>query len=139
MSASSSITCHSPYILGRAWRRRLQAALNYKATKPFGRCRTGFSRTKQRSLRKTRRKNWQRSRRIAEALTRRPSTSVMSVGLVLKDLNVAESYQINATPTVFINGHRIQGIENAAKLQEMIAEARKGRAKAAVREQTCLL
>jgi predicted DsbA family dithiol-disulfide isomerase len=49
----------------------------------------------------------------------------MSVGLVLKDLNVAESYQINATPTVFINGHRIQGVENAAKLREMIAEARK--------------
>ena len=49
----------------------------------------------------------------------------MSVGLVLKDLNVAESYQINATPTVFINGHRIQGVENAVKLREMIAEARK--------------
>jgi protein-disulfide isomerase len=49
----------------------------------------------------------------------------MSVGLVLKDLNVAESYQVNATPTVFINGHRIQGIENAVKLREMIAEARK--------------
>jgi predicted DsbA family dithiol-disulfide isomerase len=49
----------------------------------------------------------------------------MSVGLVLKDLNVAESYQINATPTVFINGHRVQGVENAAKLREMISEARK--------------
>ena len=49
----------------------------------------------------------------------------MSVGLVLKDLNVAETYQINATPTVFINGHRIQGVENAAKPREMIAEARK--------------
>lgn len=48
-----------------------------------------------------------------------------SVGLVLKDLNVAESYQINSTPTVFINGHRIQGVENAEKLREMIAEARK--------------
>jgi protein-disulfide isomerase len=49
----------------------------------------------------------------------------MSVGLVLKDLNVAESYQVNATPTVFINGHRVQGVESAAKLREMIAEARK--------------
>jgi protein-disulfide isomerase len=49
----------------------------------------------------------------------------MSVGLVLKDMNVAESHQINGTPTVFINGHRIQGVESAAKLREMIAEARK--------------
>ncbi len=45
--------------------------------------------------------------------------------IVLKDLNVAESYQINATPTVFINGHRIPGVGNAAKLRELIAEARK--------------
>jgi protein-disulfide isomerase len=52
-------------------------------------------------------------------------TTGMSVGLVLKDLNVAESYKINATPTVFINGHRIQGVQNAAKLREIIAEARK--------------
>ncbi len=49
----------------------------------------------------------------------------MSVGLVLKDMNLAESLQINGTPTVFINGHRIQGVESAAKLLEMIAEARK--------------
>jgi protein-disulfide isomerase len=49
----------------------------------------------------------------------------MSVGLVLKDMNVAESHQINGTPTVFITGHRIQGVASAAKLREMIAEARK--------------
>jgi protein-disulfide isomerase len=49
----------------------------------------------------------------------------MSVGLVLKDMNVAESYQVNATPTVFINGHRLKGVDSAAKLREMIAEARK--------------
>ncbi len=51
--------------------------------------------------------------------------SALSVGLVLKDMNVAESYQINATPTVFINGHRIRGVESVSKLREMIAEARK--------------
>jgi protein-disulfide isomerase len=49
----------------------------------------------------------------------------MSVGLVLKDMNVAESYQVNATPTVFINGNRLKGVDSAAKLREMIAEARK--------------
>jgi predicted DsbA family dithiol-disulfide isomerase len=49
----------------------------------------------------------------------------MSVGLVLKDMDLAASSQVNATPTVFINGHRVGGVENAAKLREMIAEARK--------------
>ena len=49
----------------------------------------------------------------------------MSVGLVLKDLNLAEANQVNATPTIFVNGHRLQGAENKAKLREVIAEARK--------------
>jgi predicted DsbA family dithiol-disulfide isomerase len=49
----------------------------------------------------------------------------MSVGLVLKDMDLAGSFQINGTPTVFINGHRVGGVESAAKLREMIAEARK--------------
>ncbi len=49
----------------------------------------------------------------------------MSVGLVIRDMNVAEANQINATPTVFINGHRLQGVESAAKLRELIAEARR--------------
>ncbi len=51
--------------------------------------------------------------------------SGMSVGLVLKDMNAAQSNRIEATPTIFINGHRVQGVENASKLREMIAEARK--------------
>jgi protein-disulfide isomerase len=49
----------------------------------------------------------------------------MSVGLVLKDMDLAASFQVNATPTVLINGHRVGGVENPAKLREMIAEARK--------------
>jgi predicted DsbA family dithiol-disulfide isomerase len=49
----------------------------------------------------------------------------MSVGLVLKDMDLAGSFQINGTPTVFINGHRVGGVASAAKLREMIAEARK--------------
>jgi protein-disulfide isomerase len=51
--------------------------------------------------------------------------SGMSVGLVLKDMNAAQSNQIQGTPTIFINGHRVQGVESASKLLEMIAEARK--------------
>jgi predicted DsbA family dithiol-disulfide isomerase len=49
----------------------------------------------------------------------------MSVGLVLKDMDLAASFQVNGTPTVFINGHRVGGVESAAKLREMIAQARK--------------
>jgi len=49
----------------------------------------------------------------------------MSVGLVLKDINLAENNNINGTPTLFINGHRLQSVENAEKLRELIAEARK--------------
>jgi protein-disulfide isomerase len=49
----------------------------------------------------------------------------MSVGLVLKDIDLAVANQINGTPTVFINGHRLQGVESAMKLRELIAEARK--------------
>jgi len=49
----------------------------------------------------------------------------MSVGLVLKDMDLAEANKISGTPTLFINGHRIQGVENTARLREYIAEARK--------------
>jgi len=49
----------------------------------------------------------------------------MSVGLVLKDMNLAEVNHVNGTPTLFINGHRLEGVENAAKLRELIAESRK--------------
>lgn len=49
----------------------------------------------------------------------------MSIGLVLKDMDLAEANGINATPTLFINGRRVQSVENAAKLHELIAEARK--------------
>ena len=49
----------------------------------------------------------------------------MSVGLVLKDMNLAENSHVSGTPTLFINGHRLQSVESAEKLRELIAEARK--------------
>jgi protein-disulfide isomerase len=52
-------------------------------------------------------------------------TSAMSVGLVLKDMDLAEANHISGTPTLFINGHRLQSVESAAKLRELIEEARK--------------
>ena len=48
----------------------------------------------------------------------------LSVGLVLKDVNLAESNQVNGTPTFFINGRRVEGVENASKLRELIVTAR---------------
>jgi len=51
--------------------------------------------------------------------------SAMSVGLVLKDIDLAENNQISGTPTVFINGHRLPGLDSAEKLRELIDRARK--------------
>jgi protein-disulfide isomerase len=49
----------------------------------------------------------------------------MSLGLVLRDLNLAEANSINGTPTLFINGERIQGVRDAAELRRLITEAEK--------------
>ena len=49
----------------------------------------------------------------------------MSLGLVLRDVNLGEATQVTGTPTLFINGHRLQRVENAARLRELIAEARR--------------
>ena len=49
----------------------------------------------------------------------------MSVGLVMKDIDLAEANQVRGTPTIFINGHRLQGVESDTKIRELIAEARK--------------
>ncbi|MGO9096044.1 MAG: DsbA family protein [Bryobacteraceae bacterium] len=49
----------------------------------------------------------------------------MSLGLVLRDLNLGDANQVTGTPTLFINGHRVQGVENAARLRELIVEAGK--------------
>jgi len=62
---------------------------------------------------------------VSSAAFQKCTDAGMSVGLVMKDMNLAESNQINATPTVFINGHRIKGVESAGRLREMIADARK--------------
>jgi protein-disulfide isomerase len=62
---------------------------------------------------------------VSPAAFQKCTDAGMSVGLVMKDMNLAESSQINATPTIFINGHRMKGVESAAKLREMIADARR--------------
>jgi protein-disulfide isomerase len=49
----------------------------------------------------------------------------MSLGLVLRDMQLAQTYQATGTPTIFVNGRRLQGVESAQTLKELIAEARK--------------
>ncbi|HZS57078.1 MAG TPA: thioredoxin domain-containing protein [Bryobacteraceae bacterium] len=49
----------------------------------------------------------------------------MSLGRVLRDLNLASANNISGTPTLFINGQRKQGIKDAAELRGLIAEAKK--------------
>ena len=48
----------------------------------------------------------------------------MSIGLILRDLKLAEAYEVNGTPTVFINGRRLPGVQNAAELEQLINATR---------------
>jgi protein-disulfide isomerase len=49
----------------------------------------------------------------------------LSLGLVFRDMNLASANNIDATPTLFINGRRLTGIKDTAQLQRLIAEAKK--------------
>ena len=49
----------------------------------------------------------------------------MSLGLVLRDINLATSNEVTGTPTLFINGHRLQGVKDASQLRQLVAEALK--------------
>jgi protein-disulfide isomerase len=49
----------------------------------------------------------------------------MSLGLVFRDISLASENNVQGTPTLFINGHRISGVRDATQLRELIAEAKK--------------
>jgi len=49
----------------------------------------------------------------------------MSLGLVFRDMSLASANEVNATPTLFINGHRVAGVKSADDLRQLIAEAAK--------------
>jgi hypothetical protein len=40
-------------------------------------------------------------------------------------VNLASADNVQATPTLFINGHRVAGIKDAAQLRQLITEAMK--------------
>ncbi|HST78715.1 MAG TPA: DsbA family protein [Verrucomicrobiae bacterium] len=48
----------------------------------------------------------------------------MSLGLVFRDMNLASANNVQGTPTLFINNHRIPGVRDANQLRELIAQAR---------------
>jgi predicted DsbA family dithiol-disulfide isomerase len=49
----------------------------------------------------------------------------LSLGLVFRDMNLAAANDVNATPTLFVNGHRISGVKDAAQLRGVIEDAAK--------------
>lgn len=49
----------------------------------------------------------------------------MSLGLVLRDMNMASANAVNATPTLFINGHRVAGVKGVDDLRQLVAQAAK--------------
>jgi len=49
----------------------------------------------------------------------------MPLGLVFRDMDLASSNQVNGTPTLFVNGHRVAGVKDAAQLRQLIVEALK--------------
>ena len=56
----------------------------------------------------------------------------MSLGLVFRDMNLASTNNVDATPTLFLNGHHIPGIKDAQQLRDLIAEAKKEATQAGV-------
>jgi protein-disulfide isomerase len=44
----------------------------------------------------------------------------MSLGAVLKDIGLARSLEVNATPTLFINGERLTGLRSADELRQKL-------------------
>lgn len=47
-----------------------------------------------------------------------------SLGLVLQDTSLAAALNVEGTPTLFINGDRVSGVQSTAELRELIARAR---------------
>lgn len=50
----------------------------------------------------------------------------LTVGPVMKDEELGRKEGVHATPTIFINGTRLEGIRDAAQLKQLIASARSG-------------
>jgi protein-disulfide isomerase len=49
-----------------------------------------------------------------------------AVGRVNKDIELGKRFGVHATPTLFINGTKVEGVRDAAQLRELIVEAKAG-------------
>jgi len=63
----------------------------------------------------------------------------MSLGLVLRDLNLASANNISGTPTLFINGQRKLGIKDVAELRRLMMDTQKDSPRPSASEHTSLL
>lgn len=50
----------------------------------------------------------------------------MSLGLVTKDIKAGSLYEINGTPTVSINGKRVEAAKTQAELDMLVDQANAG-------------
>ncbi len=49
----------------------------------------------------------------------------MSLGLVFRDMNLASANNVEGTPTLFVNGHRIAGLKDVKQFEQLIETAQK--------------
>lgn len=55
----------------------------------------------------------------------------LTVGPVSKDVALGNRFGVRATPTMFINGSKVDGVRDAAQMKQLIAQARSGQLPAA--------
>lgn len=60
----------------------------------------------------------------------------LTMGPVAKDVELGKRFDVHATPTVFINGVKIEGVRDSAQLKQLIAQARLGQLEAPAQEAT---
>jgi protein-disulfide isomerase len=58
----------------------------------------------------------------------------LSMGPVSKDVELGKRFDVQATPTIFINGSKVEGIRDSAQLKQLIAQARSGQSIPTVEE-----
>jgi protein-disulfide isomerase len=58
----------------------------------------------------------------------------LTMGPISKDVELGKRFDVHATPTVFINGTKIEGVRDAAQLKQLIAQARSGQLEPATPE-----
>lgn len=58
----------------------------------------------------------------------------LTMGPVSKDVEIGKRFGVRATPTIFLNGSKVEGVRDAAQLKELIESARAGKLPATMPE-----